>query len=277
VGDLRVSELSPETSARLQNIPVDLRLRPERVGGNLGARDLATGQYIPGVSGGSGRLPIPTKIEIDDYKDGFLGHGAWKEVYGLKNRDDLVVAMTLPSQYPLDNKGVALKGPALYAHLADDLSLEHGELLDLHELGFDVVRSYGVVPVRGAFGRAVPGLLLERVPGSAPDTAPIHSKDILKYSSLEDTRRASSSVVSPSTSDFPHFRLRSKTIESLIRTRELLIEKDITIHDLQFIIDGRTGAARIADPNGIDPGFSASNLQKIDKLIEFFSRGGRRR
>jgi filamentous hemagglutinin len=70
--------------------------------------------------------------------------------------------------------------------------------------------------------------------------------------------------------------LNERSISDLKSIRTTLIEKQVKIDDLQFLI-GNNGKVVIADPLKVTTGVRPSpvNLRTIDKLIEAASKGNR--
>ena len=61
------------------------------------------------------------------------------------------------------------------------------------------------------------------------------------------------------------------------KIRKTLIEKQVKVDDLQFLVS-KEGRVVIADPLGSDnKGFSKKNLKMIDQLIELAKKNGNKK
>jgi membrane-associated protease RseP (regulator of RpoE activity) len=118
---------------------------------------------------------------------------------------------------------------------------EVNALNSLNELGIPTVKNYGIIDVGGQ-----PGLLLERVPGA------ISSKSITEGNGLLPGANISN--------------LNQQSISDLQNIRSLLVERNVNVTDLQFLISNK-GRVVINDPMGIGAPHSRSDLNLIDELI----------
>ncbi len=121
---------------------------------------------------------------------------------------------------------------------------EYNALKTLGENGLPVVKVHGLTKVDGR-----QAIVMSKVDGFG-------SKDVVKNVNGKPT------IVGASPD------LNAKSIQDLKNIRNMLIEKKISVDDLQFII-GKDGSVKIADPAGIQlkpP--STTNKQTIDLLIQ---------
>ena len=69
--------------------------------------------------------------------------------------------------------------------------------------------------------------------------------------------------------------LNGKSIADLMLIKEKLLNAEIKIKDLQFLVN-RDGGVVISDPMGVERGYKKENMKMIDLLIEMTRNMGKR-
>ena len=182
-----------------------------------------------GANSSAGTFNLPKVISHSDLGVE-LGSGAEKTVYSLTGNRNLVVAVqNSGSQSLIDQEINALN------HRSD------------HRM--PVVKNYGSVMVDGK-----PAIVLENIPGVSSRDIYIEGITGVPGDGYVTGNKGATSLLS------------SKSVMDLQNIRSLLMDKNIGVNDLQFLI-GKDGRVVVNDPMSVTNSVKPSNLQLIDRLI----------
>jgi filamentous hemagglutinin len=181
------------------------------------------------VAAESGVANIPSVLSRSDL-GAEIGSGAEKTVYSLNGNSNVVVAVQ-------NNGNQAL------------ITQEIGALNQLGDMGLPVVKNYGMVTVDGN-----PAIALENIPGASSRDIYIEGATGVPGDGFATGNAGATSL------------LNSQSISDLQSIRAGLVNNDVGVTDLQFLI-GTDGRVVINDPMAVTNSVKPSNLQLIDNLI----------